>query len=167
MNTLTIRHLFFESHARAESRLGLSEKLLSRRLQRQGWELWRGGILHILRQGEPYPNVRRKYERLQSLLEKNLPGTFEHLQYLCHVHHGMPDFLCYRNRQFKFVECKLGYEPLRHNQRLCIRRLLELGFEVEVHTLAVPSTRRLVADHDLQTGKKYVIERQMVLCRGS
>lgn len=143
-------------------RRGLSERELKRRLERQGWKVWRGGLIGILRREELYPNVRRKYGLLRELVERRHPGTFELLEYLCAVHHGMPDFLCHHPAKgFLFVECKLGHEGLSEGQKRCIRRLQLLGFEVEVHKLVEPCTKTRAAAIDLENGEKSVLERQL------
>ncbi len=141
------------------NRKGLSEKLLRRRLERQGWVVWRGGLVGIGERSE-YPTVKRKYEVLRKLLHQYMPGTHEKLTYLCLVHHGMPDFICYRYG-FKFVEAKLENESLRPNQRVCIAKLCSLGFKVEIHRLVNSSTREAILD--LVTMKRKVREKQMRL----
>ncbi len=147
-----------------ETRQGLSERLLRRRLERQGWSVWRGGSLHLVQRDDLYPRVRDRYELLCRLVsEKYNTGMVELLQYFCAVQHGMPDFLCYRNGIFKFVECKLGYECLSARQVFCIQRLHDLGFTVEVHKIAAPTThaRRVVLN--LVTGTKQVQEEERCL----
>lgn len=143
-----------------KSRKGLSEKCLRRRLENQGWTVWRGGILNIIRKSEVYPNVRKKYEILYRLMETYRPSVFTYLQYLCSVHHGMPDFLCYRNKTFKFVECKLQYEGLSNRQKKCIEKLQAKGFVVEVHKLVDERTRIRKAVVNLETSEKQIFEKQ-------
>ena len=82
------------------------------------------------------------------------------LRYFSNVQHGMPDFICYKNRQFKFVECKLGYESLSKRQKKCIQKLLDLGFEVEVHKLVETCTKARRAVMNIENGKKLVMEKQ-------
>ena len=144
-------------------RKGLSEKLIRRKLEKSGWTVWRGGLLNITDQMELYPNVRKKYDALLTLLRKYRPGAIDELRYLCQVHHGMPDFLCYRNGQFKFIECKLGYESLSKAQKLCVSRLQCLGFPVEVHRLAEPQTLIRAAVVNLRNGKKRIRIKQRSL----
>jgi len=139
MKSLT--HIFVPLQS-SPPRFGLAERFLRRRLERQGWTVWRGGRIDIVRQEDVYPNVRRKYEQLCRLLQKHHPRQVERLQYLCAVHQGMPDFVCYRNGRFKFVECKLQYEPLSLRQKKCIQTLQQLGFVVEVHTLVDKRTKK-------------------------
>lgn len=115
---------------------GLSERFMRKRLERNGWAVWRGGLINILSQPDLYPNVQRKYLQLHLLLRNYHPDQVETLQYLCSVHHGMPDFICFRNGMFKFVECKLGNERLSARQKKCIARLQSMGFRVEVHRLS-------------------------------
>ena len=71
--------------------------------------MWKGALVCVLRE-DVYPDIRREYGRLMALLEKL--GCLEELQYLNDVHHGLPDFICRRSGEFKFIECKLQYEPL-------------------------------------------------------
>ncbi|MFC1774870.1 DNA polymerase domain-containing protein [Nanoarchaeota archaeon] len=144
-------------------RQGLSERLLKRRLEKQGWIVWRGGSIDVLRRGDNYPNVIRKYKKLCSLLDKYFPDCLDYLQYLCSVHHGMPDFICFRNGEFKFVECKLGYESLSKRQKKCIPKLQSLGFNVEVHKLVEPCTKTRVASIDIVGGFTRVLEKQAKL----
>jgi len=162
---MEVCHLYVPMRREFPSRHGLSERELRRRLVRQGWMVWRGGLIDIVRQSEIYPNVRRRYELLCSLLEKHRPGTLDELQYLCAVHHGMPDFVCFRNGAFKFVECKLGHEGLSVRQKACISRLQEMDFPVEVHKLAEPRTKARVAAVDFAARRKRVLEKQMRLKR--
>jgi predicted RNA binding protein YcfA (HicA-like mRNA interferase family) len=129
---------------------GLSEKLIKKRLLKQGWEVWRGGSINIVRQKDVYPNVRR--------LKKN--GNLEYLQYLCHVHHGMPDFICFKNNSFKFIECKLIYETLSNKQKKCIKKLKNMGFPVEIHRLVDKRTKARVAIVNHSNKEKRILERQ-------
>ncbi|MFH1850584.1 MAG: DNA polymerase domain-containing protein [archaeon] len=160
----TVRHIYIPICRKYKSRAGLSEKLIRQRLERQGWTVWRGGSLWILKQDEVYPNVRRKYEKLIQLMAKH-KLDHEYLQYLCHVHHGMPDYLCYRNRRFKFVECKLGHEQLGKGQKKCISKLQGMGFTVEVHKLVDPCTKTRAAEIDIANGTKSFVERQLAIKR--
>jgi hypothetical protein len=72
----------------------------------------------------------------------------------------MPDFICYRSKEWKFVEAKLGHEQLSATQKRCIHRLQKLGFKVEVHKIAMPETKMRVADVNLQLRTRDVKERQ-------
>lgn len=144
-------------------RRGLSEARIKKRLQRQGWIVWRSASIGVVRHRDIYPNVRRHYERLCLLLEKQRPGIVDYLQLVASVHHGLPDFLCYRQGQFKFVECKLGYETLSERQRVCINKLQSIGFTIEVHKLVEPCTKVRHAVVDLLTGTKEVCERQLTI----
>ena len=126
-----------------KSNFRLSETQIKKRLEKQGWTVWRGGYLHCTRYDELYPNVKKKY-----------------LQYLCAVHHGMPDFFCQRKKEIKFVECKLGNETIKENQKKCIRKLQEYGMEVEVHRFVFKPTKIREAYLDLDSGTKKVTEKQ-------
>jgi len=159
---MKIRH-FFIPFKDKEIRQGLSEKIIRRRLEKEGWEVWKGGLISVVRQDDIYPNVRRKYERLCSLLDEKKPRSLIILQYFCDVHHGMPDFICYRRGEFKFVECKLGYEQVSERQKVCMRKLKELGFGLEVHKLSYPGTRNRIVDIDLATGEKKILDMQLRL----
>jgi hypothetical protein len=49
---------------------GRSERVFSRLLKKQGYQVWRGGLIHRIRQGDVYPVFRRKYFRLCLLLDE-------------------------------------------------------------------------------------------------
>ncbi|MEK6849867.1 MAG: VRR-NUC domain-containing protein [Nanoarchaeota archaeon] len=146
------------------TRRGLSELQLRRRLEKQGWQVWRGGFLHAA--SGYFPSVKKKYDFLFGLLkELTNEDTVQRLCYLSSVHHGMPDFLCYNSatKQFKFVECKLGHEALSQRQVVTISKLHDAGFVTEVHKLvdACTKTRRAVVNISL--GTKQVMEKEMTL----
>jgi len=168
-NTVTFRYV--PMRRKVLERKGLAERELKARLERQGWTVWRGELIGILRNEEGpdgegiYPNVRKKYELLGELLERHHPEKKEYLEYLAAVHHGLPDFLCFRLNVFKFVECKLGHEQLRHSQKKCIPKLLAMGFEVEVHKLVEECTKVRVAAVNLENGHKTVRERQLTMTK--
>ena len=157
-----IRHVFIPIPKKYKNRKGLSEKILKKRLEKQGWTVWRGGLINIIRNSEIYPSVRKKYALLCILLKKH-DKNLEYLQYICEVHHGMPDFICYRNNKFKFVECKLGYESLSKRQKKCIKKLQDLGFKVEVHKLVEKQTKTRLANINLNTGQKKIIAKQSMI----
>ncbi len=147
-----------------KTRHGLSELQLRRRLEKQGWKVWRGGFIHIA--GASYPAVKKRYELLAGLVNELFgPEMLDTLSYLSSVHHGMPDFLCYHptTKQFKFVECKLGHEQLSARQVLTIQRLAVLGFTTEVHKLVEPCTKTREASVDLIFKKKEVMEKELTL----
>ena len=148
-----------------KSRKGLSERLLKKRLEKAGWVVWRGGSINILEKEGLYPNVRKKYQQLIYLLKKHHGKEFDNLRYLCKVHHGMPDFICFRNSQFKFVECKLEYEKLSKRQVNCIKKLQQIGFSVEVHRVVSKSTLTRLAKINNETGDKQIIEKQAKISR--
>jgi hypothetical protein len=154
-----IRHIYIPLRRKYKSRQGLSERRIKKRLEKKGWEIWRGGFIHCIRYKDLYPNVFRKYIRLRKILGNDL----EYLQYLSVVHHGMPDFFCRRKKKLKFVECKLGHEQLSERQKKCFPKLMELGYKVEVHKLVFPCTKLRIADVDLKTGEKIIREKQMRL----
>jgi hypothetical protein len=140
----------YKSHRR------LSENQLRIKLEKSGWTVWRGGYLNCLREDELYPNAYRKYSMLYDILEDRL----DFLQYLCVIHHGMPDFLCYRKGELKFVECKLGNEQLSNAQKKCIAKLQENGFRVEVHKFVFHSTKIREANVDIISNSKEIIKKQ-------
>lgn len=144
-------------------RRGLSEKQLRKRLEDDGWMVWRGGLIGIWKRDRLYPNVMKKYLLLQELLIKHYPTNIDHLEYLCAVHHGMPDLICYRNGVFKFVECKLGYEIISEHQKKCITILQKIGMNVEVHRVVEAPIMTRIATLNVMTGQKRVHERQMRL----
>ena len=147
-----------------KSRIGLSELQLRRRLQKQGWHVWRGGFLHAY--SEMYPTVRKHYELLSNLL-KEVKGedVLDRVCYLSSVHHGMPDFICYHptTGEMKFVECKLGHEQLSSRQVVTIQKLHDIGFVTEVHKLVEPCTKTRVANVNIALGKKEVLEKEMTI----
>jgi hypothetical protein len=77
----------------------------------------------------------------------------------------MPDFLCFRSGMFKFVECKLIYEQLSSRQKRCIGRLQALDFAVEVHKVVDHRTKARVAEVDVHSGERTLIESQATLAR--
>jgi hypothetical protein len=153
-----VRHIYVPKSREYKSNRKLSEKIIKRKLEKEGWTVWRGGSLNAHR-SENYPNVIKKYSLLDTLLGEKL----ELLQYLCEVHHGMPDFFCHRKGECKFVECKFENEQLNALQKKCIARLMQEGYIVEVHKL----THSLLREGylDLETNKRVIVERQMKLKR--
>jgi hypothetical protein len=146
-----------------EHRKGLAEEVLRKRLVKQGWRVWKSNYIPSARKPDVYPAVKRAYEELCILLDKHRPGMREHIEYLSRVHHGLPDFICFRHGQFKFVECKLEYEGLLLSQKYCIPKLRELGFEVEVHKLVDRKTKAITAVIDINTGEKKITEMQLTI----
>jgi len=144
---------------------GLAERQLRKRLEKQGWTVWRGGNFNLLRQqNNAYPSVRKAYEKLfQKIVVSHGAPMLERLQYICSVHHGMPDFICWRRGQWKFVECKRGHEQLSARQKTCVRILQEMGFAIEVHKLVDPCTKTRDALVSFETGAKYVLAKDLVL----
>ncbi len=118
--------------------------------------VFRGGYLHACRKKELYPNVLRKYSKLKGILGNDL----EYLQLLSRIHHGMPDFFCYRRGIRKFVECKLGHEQLSNRQKRCIIKLVKIGFDVEVFKLVFDCTKIRSAYVNIFSNEKKIIERQ-------
>ncbi len=163
---LLFRYLPLPDRYQEVPRRGLSERLVKRRLEQRGWKVWRGALLNILRRAELYPVVRRKYELLKELLDQRHPGTFEVLELLAAVHHGLPDFLAYHPAEgFRFVECKLGHEQLLESQKRCFPKLQALGFAVEVHVLVESCTKTRRAVVDFEAAEKRVLERQLRLTK--
>lgn len=146
------------------TRRGLSELQLRRRLEKQGWNVWRGGFLHAA--SDYFPSVKKRYDALFGLL-KELVGEdmIQRLCYLSSVHHGMPDFLCYNpvTKQFKFVECKLGHEGLSNRQIVTILKLHDAGFVTEVHKLVDACTKVRKAKINLAFNEKQVLEKEMTI----
>lgn len=161
----SILHIYVPVNRYMQKRRGLSEKVLGKRLVKKGWLVWRSEFINILDRPENYPVVKKKYFLLKQLLNKYHPGTYEHLKYIAIVHHGLPDFLCFRLGQFKFVECKLEHEQLSNSQKKCIPLLQKLGFVVEVHKLVSHATKIRKAKIDLISGNKYIIDRQLKLTK--
>jgi hypothetical protein len=146
------------------TRRGLSELQLRRRLEKQGWKVWRGGFIHAA--SNYFPSVRKRYDMLFGLL-KELAGedTIQRLCYLSSVHHGMPDFLCYNpsTKQFKCVECKLGHESLSQRQIVTILKLHDAGFVTEVHKLVDACTKVRRATVNLAFKQKEVLEKELTI----
>lgn len=142
---------------RYRTRKGLSEKMIRKKLEKKGYLVWRGAMIHT--KEHEYPNVEKKYRLLADLLEEHRPGTLEQLRYMSRMS-GMPDFFCYRDGEFKFVECKLGYECLSERQKKCIGKLQQMGFEVEVHRLVDKQTKDGIALVNLSIGTRNMIQEQ-------
>lgn len=155
-----VLHLFVPMSKVYDDNQGLSERILRKRLERQGWSVWRGGSIGIERVPDVYPNVKERYTLLSRLLEKHHGDKADALRFLCAVHHGMPDFICFRDGVFKFVECKFKHEPLSGRQRKCIARLQGMGFIVEVHKLVDHRTLARECVVDLVSGHKTVMRKQ-------
>ena len=136
-------------------RKGFSEKRIRERLEDKGWMVWRGGFLHATRKREVYPNVEKKYKKLNRLV-----NGLELLQYICVVHHGMPDFLCYKSGTLKFIECKLGYESLSERQRKTIAYLLKHGYKIEIHRIVEHQTKRDVSKLNIATNEREIVKEQ-------
>ncbi len=146
-------------------RRGMAERLLRAYFERQGWMVWRGGILHKLTAVDIYPNVQKKYAKLQIIVEQERKDSWEFLQLLCAVHYGMPDFVMYRRGVLKFVECKLGHEQLNDYQKNCLPRLKKLGFIVEVWKLVDECTKTRCATINILTREKKIHEQQLKLTK--
>lgn len=164
---LFVTHFYVPMRRQFLERRGLAERELKARLERQGWTVWRCDLIGIVheRGDDLYPNVRRKYELLEAVLERRRPGLHEEIRYLVAVHHGAPDFLCERLGELKLVECKLGHEQLLASQRACIPKLQAMGLCVEVHKLVEECTKVRAAEVNLTTGKKNVKEQQLRLTK--
>ncbi len=145
-----------------KTRHGLAELQLRKRLEKQGWRVWRGGFVHAIA-ADVYPAVKKKYLQLAELIMEICGDrSLDFLCYLCAVHHGMPDLLCYHpiQKQFKFVECKFGHEQLSSRQVVTIKRLQDAGFTVEVHKLVDDCTKTRKAEVNLVTKEKKVLEKE-------
>jgi hypothetical protein len=112
---------------------------------------------------DDYSTATGKYELLSKFLEKHSAELLEKLQYYCSVHFGFPDFICHKNGEWKFVECKLGYEPLSEKQKKCIMELQLLGFNVEVHKLVSSPAGTRSAMVNLEGSGKIVTRKQLTL----
>ena len=148
-----------------KTRQGLAEAQLRKRLQKQGWEVWRGGFVHAIA-ADVYSAVKKRYAQLaEIILERHGKETLDLLCYLCTVHHGMPDFVCYHPslKQLKFVECKLGHEALSTRQITTIKKLQDAGFPVEIHKLVENCTKTRKARINLITKEKTVLEKECTL----
>ncbi|MEM3154738.1 MAG: VRR-NUC domain-containing protein [Candidatus Woesearchaeota archaeon] len=148
-----------------KTRHGLAELQLRKRLEKQGWQVWRGGFVNAIA-ADAYPAVKRKYAQLSELiLELYGERALDFLCYLCAVQHGMPDLVCYhpQKKEFKFVECKFGHEQLSSRQIMTIKHLIDAGFVVEVHKLVDDATKTRKAEVNLVTKEKKVLEKEMKL----
>ena len=160
-----LKYNYLELHPKKGSKVsnkGLSESFIRKKLEKQGYIVWRSEYFH-LDFAEHYPNVRKEYEKLRDLMEKHHPGMLEQLKYLNHVHHGMPDLIVFKDNAFKFIECKFNNEQLLSSQRKCISKLLELGFKVEIIKLIDPKQRIRSMEEDVLTKEKKIKEKQMKL----
>lgn len=150
-----------------KSRHGLAELQLRKRLEKQGWKVWRGGFVHSIA-ADIYPHVKKKYLQLAELITELYGNrTLDFLCYLCAVHHGMPDLICYNpiTQELKFVECKLGHEQLSNRQILTIKRLQDQGLKVEVHKLVEECTKTRKAKVNLELKSKKIIEKELMLTK--
>jgi len=162
---LTHRYIPLRRFSPRGSRRGMAERFIKAQLLREGWEVWRGNGMNLLRGLETFPNVKRKYERLKKRLGIERQGSWELLGLYAAVHHGMPDFICYRRGVLKFVECKLGHEQLNDYQKLCLPKLQALGFTVEVHKIVDACTKTRRATINLKNGEKTIRDRQLRLTK--
>ena len=153
-----VLHEYIPLKKQYDNRGGLSERILKQRLEQQGWIVWKSALIGFWESADP--NVERKNAKLHELLD---PETREWLEYMNAVHHGLPDYICYRAGKWKFVECKLGHEQLNKNQRKCIPKLKGRGFHVEVHKLVEDCTKTRAALVQLGTREKKILEKQMVI----
>jgi hypothetical protein len=164
-----MRVQYVPMRSRPEELRGVAEARLRQRLERQGWNVWRGSLINLYLDENTYANVRRRYRVLAQLLVQDFPAHYDHLRYICAVHHGLPDFVCCRQtsdgREWLFVECKLMHEQLSKRQVKCITKLLDMGFRVEVHKLVDERTNTRTADIDLLSGMRRVGERQLRLTK--
>lgn len=159
---ISYRHIELPFKYFSKQKKGLSESYVKKLLERKGFVVWRSEYFH-LDFTEHYYNVRKKYDRLRDLLDKFHPGVLDELKYLNHVHHGMPDFIVFKDNKFMFIECKFNHEQLMIGQRKCISKLLDLGFQVEIYKLVHPKTRARSVEEDLITRQKKIKEKQMKL----
>ena len=60
---------FIHTAAKVPNERGRSEREIKKRLEKQGWEVWRSASINILLRNEIYPNVRKKYDPLHKLLD--------------------------------------------------------------------------------------------------
>lgn len=163
-NFMFIKFVYHPIKKEYKSNHGLSEKLIKKKLENDGWDVYRGGFLHCLRMDDLYPNVKKKYSKLKEILPDE---KLEYLSFISRVHHGIPDYFCHRkveqNVEYKFIECKLGHEQLSSLQKKCIKILLFKGYVVEVHKTVFDCTKLRSAYVNLYTNEKRIIEQQMRL----
>jgi DNA polymerase elongation subunit (family B) len=153
-----IKYKMFEIYRSYVTNRGLSERQIRKKLEKDGWHIWRGGLINCLIRHDLYPNVRRRYIYLHQLLKKYHCDKIDLLHYYC-SQSGMPDFICFRDGKFKFVECKFNHEQLSKRQKLCILRLQSHGFNVEVLKFVDPSVRMRVMEEN-HLGMKRIMESQ-------
>lgn len=137
---------------------GFAERTVRSYYEKRGYVIWRGGFINANRKAR-YPNIAKKYHRLERIIRSHYPGTFEHVSYLC-TQSGMPDLIVWKGRELIFVEVKLDYEPLSERQKRCIKRLVRLGFGVRIVRIVSRATRRRSSVLDLTSGKEIEYERQ-------
>jgi len=159
---MNILHTYIPFSKNYKQTRGLSERQIKKRLERDGWMVWRGGSVNLIGKTDLYPNVERKYGILKALLAVHKPNSLDELAYLCTIHHGLPDFICYRNT-FKFVECKYKNEQLSKAQKVCFQKLRDLGFPVEVYKFVDHTTKMRRCLINILTGHKIIKEHQLRL----
>ncbi len=104
-------------------------------LERRGFEVFKGftvrGREHSLAY-HTYPNVKRKYNRLERILRAKLGRRLK--EFRLSLESGLPDYFAWhrRLRRCIFVEVKLEHEQLKDHQLECMRLLEGFGFDVMV-----------------------------------
>ncbi|MFC1769190.1 VRR-NUC domain-containing protein [Nanoarchaeota archaeon] len=77
-----------------------------------------------------YPNVRRKIDRLEEILLKQLGLRLYLLRQT--VGSGIPDYFVHKKNESFFVEVKLEHETIKKHQLMCMKRLEEFGLDVYI-----------------------------------
>lgn len=145
-----------------KGRRGLSERFVKKFLENKGYLVWRGSNVCLSEQRHLYPLVQKKYTLLTLLLYYYHPFVVEDVRHLAKHHFGLPDFIVFK-KTFVFVECKLGHEQLSQRQKLCIQRLVKLGFTVEVYKLVDDCTKVRKAWVNIFSNEKQILEKQLRL----
>ncbi len=145
-----------------KTRRGLAEKIAKRYFEKQGYEVFRGMMIlgreYSMNYG--YENVRKKYERLERILYKELRLKLLLIRGMLKEKKGIPDFFLYKRNRMLFVEVKLEHEALRNNQIECIKILEDFGLKVML--LRIKSKPyRVKQIVNLKKSVKIVLEKQI------
>lgn len=146
-----------------KTRRQLSEKLVHQYFLKKGYEVFRGtrilgheGSLNY----ELYPNVKRKYDRLEKILYKKLGLHLWTLREL--LGKGIPDFFVHKGNTSFFVEVKLEHESIKKHQLACMKLLTEFGFDsVIIRVKSKPHLlKKIVEVNEDHLETVYVVSKQ-------
>lgn len=104
-----------------------------------------------------YENVKRKYDRLEAILQRRLGARLE--DFRKSLGSGIPDFFVHNRTESFFVEAKLEHEQVRKGQLSRIRLMEKFGFMVVVVRIKRHVYRHIM-EMDLEKNEKSVKMRQ-------